>query len=281
MHWKAKSAAFRILSAVPFGGAIHHALQRHVTHEWPRPDSALDELFVGAQALLSAAAIQGDLSKTRFLEIGAGRDLSIALAVRMMGVGSVTTLDVDRLARIDLINQSAQYMARRLGMTVPVFASFDDLIAFGVDYRAPMRITGIDEEHFDCFYSVDTLEHIPPTSLIEILAAARARLKPDGVTVHMIDYSDHYARGGGVSRVNFLRYSDRQWEPHNSRFLYMNRLRHSQFLDLFEKAGFRSIDAEPFRLDPAEVPMDEVDARFRAMSIDDVATLRAQITARP
>ena len=60
----------------------------------------------------------------------------------------------------------------------------------------------------------------------------------------------------------------------------MNRLRHSQFLELFENAGYRSIDADPFRLDAAEIPLEELDPKFRAMSIDDVATLRARITAR-
>lgn len=280
MYWKTKSAAFRILSTIPFGGTIHHLLQRHVTREWPRAEPVLDQLIVAARDILAAADIDGNLGKMRFLEIGAGRDLAAALAMRMLGVGSVTTLDIDRLAQIDLINHAAQYIARQVGASVPNFANFDDLAAFGIDYRAPMRITEIGEESFDCFYSVDTLEHIPPAPLAEVLTTSRTRLKPGGVAVHIIDYSDHYARQGGASRINFLRYSDRDWEPHNSRFLYMNRLRHSQFLELFEKAGFRSIDAHPFRLDAAEIPLDELDAKFQAMSIDDVTTLRARIAAR-
>jgi len=219
MHWKTKSAAFRILSAIPLGGAIHHLLQRHVTREWPRAEPVLDQLIVAARDILAAAAIDVDVGKTRFLEIGAGRDLAAALAMRMLGVGSVTTLDIDRLARIDLINHAAQYIARQLGVPVPSFADFDDLAAFGIDYRAPMRITDIVEESFDCFYSVDTLEHIPPAPLAEVLTTSRARLKPGGVAVHIIDYSDHYAREGGASRINFLRYSDRDWESHNSRFI--------------------------------------------------------------
>ncbi|WP_194953333.1 class I SAM-dependent methyltransferase [Sphingopyxis solisilvae] len=281
MHWKTKSAAFRILSAIPFGDTIHHLLQRHVTREWPRSEPVLDQLIVAARDILAAAAIDGDLGETRFLEIGAGRDLATALALRLLGVGSVTTLDIDRLARIDLVNHAAQYIARRVGVSVPSIAGFDDLAAFGIDYRAPMRITDIGEERFDCFYSVDTLEHIPPAPLAQVLGTSRERLKPDGVAVHIIDYSDHYAREDGASRINFLRYSDRDWEPHNSRFLYMNRLRHSQFLEMFEKAGFRSIDADPFRLDAAEIPLDELDPKFRGMPIDDIATLRARVAARP
>lgn len=280
MHWKTKSAAFRILSAIPFGGAIHHLLQRHVTREWPRPTPVIDQLIVAARDILAAASVDGDLDKARFLEIGAGRDLAAALAMRMLGVGSVTTLDIDRLARIDLINHAARHIAEQLGLAPPSFAEFEDLAEFGIIYRAPMRITDISDESFDCFYSIDTLEHIPPVPLAEVLTTSRMRLKPGGIAVHIIDYSDHYAREGGASRINFLRYSDRDWERHNSKFLYMNRLRHGQFLELFEKAGYRTIDADPFSLDVTEIPVSELDPKFQAMSVGDVAIIRARIAAR-
>lgn len=280
MHWKTKSAAFRILSAIPFGGAIHHLLQRHVTREWPRPTPVIDQLIVAARDILAAASVDGDLDKARFLEIGAGRDLAAALAMRMLGVGSVTTLDIDRLARIDLINHAARHIAEQLGLAPPSFAEFEDLAEFGIIYRAPMRITDISDESFDCFYSIYTLEHIPPVPLAEVLTTSRMRLKPGGIAVHIIDYSDHYAREGGASRINFLRYSDRDWERHNSKFLYMNRLRHGQFLELFEKAGYRTIDADPFSLDVTEIPVSELDPKFQAMSVGDVAIIRARIAAR-
>lgn len=279
MHWKTKSAAARILGVLPFGSDLHHFLQRHVTREWPRAHPVLDDLIVSAREIL-ADVDSTDLSSARFLEIGAGRDLAVALALRMLGVGSVTTLDIDRLARIDLINHSARYMGQQLSVPVPHFASFEDLAAYGVEYGAPARITDLAGQQFDCFYSVDTLEHIPPASLAEVLMAGRSLLKGGGIAVHIIDYSDHYARGSSASRLNFLRYSDSEWAPHNSRLHYTNRLRHSQYLDLFAAAGFRLIRDHPFRLDPADISVDEFDAKFSAMSLDDLVTLRSRITAR-
>ena len=35
--------------------------------------------------------------------------------------------------------------------------------------------------------------------------------------------------------VNFLRFSDRQWKPYQSRMLYQNRLRHSDYRRIFEE----------------------------------------------
>lgn len=280
MHWKVKSAAFRILSAVPYGGKLHHTLQRHITHEWPRAEPVLDELIVAARDILAAGGERGPLEQAHFLEIGSGRDLCVAIALRLMGVGAVTTIDVERLAQLDLINHSAQYLGRQLGVGVPVFACFEDLLAFGVDYRAPMVLEEFDCLRYDCFYSVDTLEHIPAEALSVILVAAKARLKPDGLTVHIIDYSDHFARGSGASRLNFLRYSDRDWKPHNSRFLFTNRLRHSQYIALFERAGFRSIVGAPVCIDSEDLRIGDFAAKFQTMSVEDLSAIRAVITAR-
>ena len=130
VHWKAKSAAFRILSVMPFGEVLHHVLQRHVTHEWPRSESVLDELIVAARDILAACHFAGNLSEAQFLEIGSGRDVAVALALRMLGVGAVVTIDVERLAQLDLINHSAQYLGRKLHYQVPVFTSFEELFAF-------------------------------------------------------------------------------------------------------------------------------------------------------
>ena len=281
MHWKTKSAAFGILSKMPFGGTLHHWLQRHVTHEWPRSDAVLDELIVAARDIIDAAGVQASINGTRFLEIGAGRDLAVALALRMMGVGGVTAIDIDRLAQLDLVNHSAQYMALRLGVDVPVFGSFDALCAFGIDYRAPLQMDDVDDFGYDCFYSVDTLEHIPAAILPSVLSAGRSRLKSDGITVHIIDYSDHYARGTGASRLNFLRYSDRGWAAYNSRFLFMNRLRHSEYMTLFAQSGYHDIIDTPFHLDDTDVPVVDFDRRFRVMPMADLTALRALISGRP
>ena len=256
-------------------------LQRYVTREWPRSDAVLDELIVAAQDILAAVGSPGSLADARFLEIGSGRDLAVALALRMSGVGTVVTIDVERLAQLDLINHSAQYLGRKLQYDVPVFASFEELRAFGVDYRAPIDLREIDDASYDCFYSVDTLEHIPADTLPIILSAARSRLKSNGMTAHIIDYSDHFARGSGASRLNFLRYSDRGWESHNSRFLFMNRLRHSQYMTLFANAGFRSIVGTPFCIDVADLTIGDFDEKFQKMSVRDLTALRALITAHP
>ena len=48
-----------------------------------------------------------------------------------------------------------------------------------------------------------------------------------------------------ISAINFLQYSDDQWHLYaGNRYMYMNRLRHDDFLRLFESSGQQIVDAE-------------------------------------
>ena len=65
--------------------------------------------------------------------------------------------------------------------------------------------------------------------------------------IHRIDYSDHFSHSDqSISPINFLQYSDDEWERYaGNRYMYMNRLRHDDFISLFESAGHRIVEAQP------------------------------------
>jgi hypothetical protein len=278
MHWKTKAAIFRVLVAMPFADQLLYGLQRYVTREWPRPTVPLDNLLKAARRLEQAASGRNG----RFVEIGAGGDLAIAIAIRMLGVEHVTCVDITRLARLPLIQHAANHMAQRLGMKAPSLRSWDDLEAFGISYLAPGELGQLADQRgtFDCFFTADTLEHIPGPALRAVLGSARELLKPDGISVHFIDYSDHYARRSDSSRFNFLTFDHAAWRPYNTRLHYVNRLRHSQYLTMFAETGY-SIVAVEADVAPAQP---EIVAKlaepFRSMPLDDLFTLRAMIVAR-
>lgn len=79
-------------------------------------------------------------------------------------------------------------------------------------------------------------------SLPALLADGFQILKPGGLAIHASDYSDHFARGTDVSRYNFLQYSSARWRTFNSRIQFVNRLRHSEYLNLFRAAGFELVE---------------------------------------
>lgn len=279
MYWKTKAAIFRALRFSPFPQYLLYQMQRHGTHMWPRPVAALDELTTAAHRVHAAA----DGRKNQFLEIGAGRDLVIAITLRLMGVQHITCVDITRLAKLSLIRHAAQFAASQLGKSVPIFKTWRDLESFGISYLAPasLKDAKLPSGSFDCFYSVDTLEHIPPPALSEVLATSRTLLSRNGLSVHLIDYSDHFARGTDLSRFNFLTYDERSWQPFNTRFHYVNRLRHSQVLALFKSSGLSIVRTEPEVVEAQPAISKHLAPQFRNMDIGDLFTLRSLVIAKP
>jgi hypothetical protein len=90
--------------------------------------------------------------------------------------------------------------------------------------------------------------------------------------VHRIDYSDHFSHSdASISPINFLQYSDAEWARYaGNRYMYMNRLRHDDFLALFESAGHRILAAAPAvdarSLDLLETGRLRVNKRFEKKS---------------
>lgn len=278
MHWEIKANVFRALSVMPFGTHLHFQLQKHVTKEWPRPRSTLEQLFVAARRVYEAAAGH----RGHLLEIGAGTDLAVAVALRMMGVERVTCVDVSRLAQPVLVNDAAAYMADRLGVAVPKLYSWDDVERFGISYRPPIYLqhAALEPSSFDCFFSIDAPEHIPLEDLRDVFAVAKVLLRRGGLCVHCIDYGDHDARSdNGLSRFNFLTYTEGDWQPFNSKHQYVNRLKHGQFLRLFAEAGMKLLRNEPDVVPAQPAILERLAPQFREFDIPDLFTIRAMIIA--
>lgn len=272
MDWRLKALAFRALD-FPGGDHLHFWLQRYVTGGWPRPDKRLSSFPPRAQRVVDdCVKYQGALPNS-VLEIGAGRDLALPLSLRELGVSQVLASDVERLAKLDLV----QHAADRLLAQKVKFSSWGDLRQLGIEYRAPHRL-GPNDPAVDCSCSNEVLEHVPPDELVDLLKALRA--VTHGITTHSIDYSDHYARSdSNVSRFNFLRYSDAEWRPFNSGRQYVNRLRHSDYLRLFREAGFQIVEESSL---PGEAPADVIDGiapQFRHYETNDLFALKGRIVA--
>ncbi|WP_445222105.1 methyltransferase domain-containing protein [Bradyrhizobium sp. Pa8] len=243
MDWRLKALAFRALE-IPGGAQLHYFLQRHVTRNWPRPAQTLDSLAGVARRVVDDYVRHRSAMPASVLEVGAGRDLAVPLALRRLGVRAVIACDVQRLARLDLV----QHAADTLLAGQVCLRDWDELQRYGIDYRAPHHVS-VDDGPVDCSCSNEVLEHVPADQLAELLKALRA--VTNGITTHSIDYSDHYARSDpSVSRLNFLRYSDAEWRPFNSGKQYVNRLRHSDYVRMFKEAGFTILEESSVKAEP-------------------------------
>jgi SAM-dependent methyltransferase len=287
MRWQTKARAFNVLSNVPFGKSLHFGLQRYVTRRLPRPEKQVKAIYIRARKLVEQYAVHGGsaIEASTFFEFGSGRDLVVPLAISACGAKRFITVDIERLAKLDLVRSNACVVATLGGVARPTLLSWDDLDRYwGIDYRAPAdaRATGMAEATIDCAISVETLEHIPPADISAILKEIHRILRPDGVALMQIDYGDHFKGfDPTISSFNFLTYSDEAWEPFQSPFQYVNRLRHSQYLDLFKNAGFEVVLANPDRRPAEPAILSQLASRFHGFTEEDLFTLGALVVVRP
>lgn len=265
-----KALAFRVLD-FPGGGQAHYLLQRHVTKNWPRKASTLDGLAGIARRIVEDYARHVGGTPETVLEVGAGRDLAVPLALRRLGVHEVVACDVERLAKLDLI----QHAADRILAKQVEFRTWGDLEQFGVHYRAPHYVAASDRK-VACSCSNEVLEHVPPDQLAVLLKALRS--VTTGITTHSIDYSDHYARSDtSLSRLNFLRYSDGEWQWFNSGKQYVNRLRHSDYVRMFKEAGFAILEESSVAGEPP--PDLKIAEQFKRYDPPDLFAVKGRIVA--
>jgi hypothetical protein len=286
MHWRIKGSVFKILDVMPGGDEVHYWLQRWVTRTLPQSENAIGSIWQCARETVSCYEKHCGTRppEATLLEIGAGRDLAYALSLRLLGFAHVLTIDLNPLARIELVQQVLTRLGMVAAMEVPTLTSLGELPRLlGLEYRAPMdaRRTSLAAGSVHCLVSRDTLEHIPRDDIAAILREAHRILAPRGLVIMQIDYSDHYSHvDRRIGPFNFLTYTERAWRTWNSGFLYQNRLRHGDYVELFRRSGFEVLDEVVDREQPDANVESRLAPQWRDRDPRDVFALRARIMAR-
>lgn len=279
MNWRLKCLAFRVLDIVPGGDALHAWAQRHVTSRYFRTlsDANIEShrYHVDNYLKLGRPGVA--------LEFGAGGSLSAALMLSAAGA-TVHAYDIARLANVERINHVIRtYRARGLPGDWHEIASISELERrYRIRYVAPgdARATGLEAGSVDYMYSMSCLEHIPVDELPRILAELRRIASPDALLGFGIGYYDHYATADrSITKCNFYRYSDRQWRFWNPPRQHQNRLRHSDFEELF--ADFEVLDNVRILADESVLEGLEIDPKFARYGKRDLLTLSGRFLLRP
>lgn len=308
MQWKTKAALQMAIAALPskISYAVYYAVQRRFGGL--RSVDPTFRLLSGIQSWRFVARHK-DPRDGVFLEVGTGRIPLAPLAYWLMGAKEVVTIDLNRYLRPELLQECVRTMAKdparyealfgdllvpcrfadlvRAGND-PSFAAESFLEACGIRYVAPgdAATTGLESGSIDFHTSYTVFEHIPPAILERILFEGRRVVKPDGLFVHMVDYSDHFAHeDSSIPPIHFLRFSESTWNlVAGNRYMYMNRLRHDDFLDLFARCGHEVLEAET-ETDPRSLELlrrgtQPLDARFVGKSSEILATTSSWLVSR-
>lgn len=293
MVWKYKAILQNAFSNIPFGKSFNYFFQKYITRNLPVKDTELKEKFYFASKHISNFNKYGkySLSEVTFYEFGAGWDLLQPLILYSLGVNEQIIIDINKLVKFQLVSNSIERISqleieRKLNKSFVDKSQFIPLLSkfYGIDYRAPYdaRKTNLEEKSIDCITSTNTLEHIPSQDIKAILKECHRILKDDGIMSFQIDYQDHYSYfDTNISVYNFIKFSDQTWNLFfNPSLHYQNRLRHIDYLNIFNEAGFKILQEEVNRGTPQDLKTIQtisINEKFSHYSLKEIAIRRALI----
>jgi hypothetical protein len=269
MNWKIKALMQNVIALFPKGisDKLYYYIQRNygdLRKVDPTPH------FDAAAEMIKMLRGQGmDIKGKSFLEIGTGRRLNIPLFLWMAGAEKIVTNDLNNLLQKELIGEDINYIfsdnayirkyvdsslldEKRIEL-LKEFKNrdwdLDELLSFcGITYIHSTdcaTLKGINGK-IDYFISNTVFEHIPVGELEKILISGKKYLTEKGLSIHYIDYIDHFWYSDkSISKINFLKFSNKVWNIiAGNKFMYMNRMRHSDYINLIKNTGNSIIEVE-------------------------------------
>jgi SAM-dependent methyltransferase len=301
MNWRTKARIQNAIASLPFGsGAVYYRLQR-MFGGLRKGLNTPGERFLAAIRIAEWIETAGaTVVDKRFVEVGTGHMVNVPTALWLMGASETVTVDLNPYLSATLVNESMDYIREhapeiravfgrradnnafhsRLEQLIGFSGDLDELLAMmNVRYLCPGDAAALPlPDHAADFHISNTvLEHIPRETLIDILAEAKRILVRGGMLVHVIDPSDHFSHDdAGITSINCLRFSEDEWNRWaGNRFMYQNRLRASDYLEIFRNAGVNILRTEA-RIDPLAADALKrgfpVNKAFSGMSEADLAT---------
>lgn len=278
--WRTRILAKRILSRLPVSYRRWSALGlfRHGRTDDPR---------YAWRVLAEHARHVPPLQRPwRGLELGPGDGLLTALIAPAFGAEGVTLVDAGDFAHRDAVRYRASLAAVAAQHPQATLPSMDGdattmlKAARGVYLTAGLAsLRAMPSASLDFIWSQAVLEHVRVGEYADTAKELRRLIAPHGVMSHVIDYKDHL--GGGL---NNLRFPSPRWEAEGfaarSGF-YTNRIRHSQTIEVFTKAGFAVETLSTKRWTAPPIARRELAPEFASLSDDDLLISGAHVLMRP
>ncbi len=236
------------------------------------------------------------------LELGTGWEPFIPFIFHLAGCGKIILIDVHRLLNLETvistINNLVKYSSLisdalnvdineiKNKLQISAACNLQDIFSrFNFTYLSPcdMRTTNVPDYSIDLITSRAVLEFIPPSMLNEIFLESKRILKQEGKICHVIDNSDHWEHyDKSISRLNFLKFNDFIWKFTSiNPVVYLNRLRHFEYLDMLDKAGFKIDydDSKPDQKTLNDSKNIKICQKYRNIAPEELAILTSYIVA--
>lgn len=272
LNWKIRNKILYYLSLRGAGRTCYQLMQKYFGEFndagflFSKIDEQLELIsFIKARGIRIADA--------KILELGTGWVPFAPLIFSICGAGDVTSIDINNYYIPSLFAQAAgklflekDILVKKLERIMPQSGFSRRLESVFENYNSPgillnklnIRLispidasaTKFQDSMFDIYYSIDTLEHIPGEKIKSIIDESYRIVKPGGVSAHLVDASDHFSyTDPGISRINFLRYSNAEWARYGNNYTFHNRLREADYAGIFMNSDFKKILSHEYEAD--------------------------------
>ena len=273
MNWRRKARVQQLIARLPseLSYRTYYWIQRHFgALRSPTPASRLSAGIKIAEKLM---AHNKPLLGHTYLEVGTGRSLSLPIGLWLCGASAGYSVDLNPYLKSELVLADVRYLITHGDDIVATLPDGIDSTVFGrrlhdltvcplqlqaildllqLTYLAPADATAIDlpSHSIDLHLSFAVFEHIQAVTARDILLEGRRLLKPNGLFVHGIDFSDHFSHSDkSISSIHFLQFSDEDWQKiAGNRYMFHNRLRIDEFIEIFSEYS-QVVESAP-ELDP-------------------------------
>jgi SAM-dependent methyltransferase len=238
INWKFKAFLYLVFSFLRLKG-VFYFLQKYITKR-----SLINIKRINSLWDFHANSIIKNNSKY-LLELGAGKSLeqNIFFSYKFNNTINQTAIDINNMLDLTLVNQASEQISNILKLKnkgkVENINQLKKL--YNISYIAPCSLSNLKNinSKFDICVSTNSLEHFELSELKNYLEELKTILKPGGLSSLIIDYIDHYShKYKNISPLNYLRYSDKEWEKYNNQYLFQNRLRHQDYKNIFKEKNY-------------------------------------------
>lgn len=272
MNWKLRKFLQDTLLNRPNGIKIYGSVMNFLNKSH-QPEYWLDDKFTHSEFHWSAYQRGNQQPPETVLEIGTGWFPLVPLFLSLRGVKQIITADANPHLNKTSLFKTIQALAQAIqeeqwincrweeerknaliSYSNQPIQPFESQIQFlsgiGIVYRtfSPKEgLTAILTTYkIDQVVSNNTLNCVEEQYIFQYLESLFKHLPHKSLLSHHIDLTDPRSHTDPhINSIDFLQYNDLKWKSMESRGLSVNRLRASEWINLFEKAGFKLLEVEP------------------------------------
>lgn len=300
-----KAAAQKFISLLPFTQQTNQLLQKYVTKRTSITDVFFTDKLIHVQKHLQYFFKYSNL-KNEFttLELGTGRYPIIPICMYLSGANKIYSVDINDMTSADKIKQTIirinkSYEDGVLQQYITVDKSrltkLNDLLVIDNEQQfndafhslgflfllEDINKSKIEMHSIDLLHSNNTFEHIAPNDLKHMMTTFKLLLKPSGLMSHFIDMTDHFSHfDKSISVFNYLKYSPKKWQLIDNNILPQNRLRITDFRNLFEQNNFEVLIEENNNGPIAELQAMHIDTAFKHYTEKDLLVCHSYMVVR-